>query len=67
MSEVRLIPVALIAIGLLGGGCESLRPPARDRAVWEQEQKQPEPSPQEKGREQLLYTAVETLGTALAH
>lgn len=69
MREVRLIPVALVAISLLAGGCESLRPPAQDRAVWEveQEKKQSDASAKENGMENLLYWIAYDAGSALVH
>jgi hypothetical protein len=67
MREARLIPVALVAISLLAGGCESLRPPAQDRSVWEQEQKQPDVSAQNKGMEDLLYWIAYDAASAFAH
>jgi len=69
MREVRLISVALVAVGLLAGGCESLRPPAQDRAVWEveQEQKQSDTSAQENGMADLLYWIAYDTASVLVH
>jgi hypothetical protein len=67
VREVRPIPVALVAISLLAGGCESLRPPAPDQAVWEQEQKQSGASTREDGMEDLLYWIAYDVSSAFAH
>ena len=67
VRKVRPIPVALVAISLLAGGCESLRPPAPDQAVWEQEQKQSGASAREDGMEDLLYWIAYDVGSAFAH
>jgi len=62
-----LLPLGL-AISLLAGGCESLRPPSPDRAIWEHEQQQQaKPSPQEENMEDWLYWIAYDLGSAFAH
>jgi len=42
MKVMRQIIALSIALVLMGSGCASLRPPAEDRAAWEQQQKQQE-------------------------
>jgi hypothetical protein len=67
MSKLRLIPVALVVISLLVGGCESLRPPAKDQAIWKQEQKQSDASAQKNGMEDLLYWIAYNTASVFVH
>lgn len=39
LKRALMIAMAAISLGMVGSGCAYLRPPANDRAVWEQQQK----------------------------
>lgn len=66
MNEVRLIPVALIAIGLLSAGCESLRPPPQEQAVRDVEQQPSQPAHHSEAEDWLYWIAYD-VGSVFVH
>ena len=68
-TKLGLLLLLGLAISLLAGGCESLRPPSQERAAseYEQQQQQAKPSPQEENTEDWLYWIAYDLGSVFAH
>jgi hypothetical protein len=59
-------PIFLVALVALMSGCSSLRPPAEDKAVWLEEQREARQVPaQQKDPTNLLYYLAYGLGNAL--
>jgi hypothetical protein len=68
MKSAKLIPPLVVSLASLSYGCSSLRPPAKDSAVWMQQQEIADKADaQEKDPANLLYYLGYGLGSVLAH
>jgi len=67
MCSIRQLFSLLTVVATICSGCSSLRPPATDKAVWEEQQWEKVPKIRDGDPANVLYYMVEGAASAASH